>query len=167
MNKERWIGLGVILVLIGGLLVVKAKQTPKKLDEKGLTGEGVEIEEKASELAKRMGVVFPDDVEKTDLKDVTGGTGTGLATRKWAGGTFTHSVLAGLTDPEKGSWYESWLVGEEPSDFIYTGKLRMAKGGWVLDYTSKTDLTDHRKVMVTLEKVDDRKPETKILEGSF
>ncbi len=167
MNRERWIGLAVVLVIVGGFLFLKNRQPGKKLDDKAVTGEGVEIEERASEFAKQMGITIPSDVQKTELKDVAGGTGTGLSTRKFTGGTFAHSVLAGLADPEEGTWYEAWLVRNEPFDLVYTGKLRMAKGGWVLDYTGSQDLTDHGKVIVTRERVDDRKPETNVLEGNF
>lgn len=167
MNRERWIGLAVVLVIVGGFLLLRNRQPAGKIDDKEATGEGVEIEERASEFAKQMGISIPSDVQKAQLKDVTGGTGTGLATRKYANGTFTHSVLAGLADPEPGYWYEGWLVRNEPLDVVYTGKLRMAKGGWVLDYTGTQDLSDHSKVVVTREKVDDRKPETHVLEGNF
>src|SRR3989344_1480466 len=167
MNRERWIGLAVVLVVVGGFLLLRNRQQNKPLDDKAVTGEGVEIEERASEFAKQMGVTIPVDVQKAELKDATGGIGTGFGTRKYAGGTFTHSVLAGLPDLEKGAWYEAWLVRNEPFDAVYIGKLRMAKGGWVRDYTGSLDLTPIPKVMVTREQVDDRKPEVTVLEGSF
>ena len=167
MNRERWIGLAVVLLMVGGFLVLKNRQNVKPLDDKAVTGEGVEIEERASEFAKQMGITLPLDVQKAELKDVSGGTGSGLATRKFAGGEFSHSVLAALPDPEDGTWYEGWLVRSEPMNIVFTGRLRMAKGGWVLDYTGTQDLTDHGKVVVTRERVDDRKPETYLLEGNF
>lgn len=167
MNRERWIGLAVVLLVVGGFLVLKNRQPAPKLDDKAVTGEGVEIEEKASQFAKQMGITVPADMQKAELKDVTGGTGTGLATRKFASGVFTHSVLAGIADPEPGTWYEAWLQRLDPADMVYTGKLRMAKGGWVLDYTGTQNLSDHNTVIVTRERVDDRKPEVHVLEGNF
>ena len=99
MNRERWIGLAVVLLMVGGFLVLKNRQNVKPLDDKAVTGEGVEIEERASEFAKQMGITLPLDVQKAELKDVSGGTGSGLATRKFAGGEFSHSVFAAFPDP--------------------------------------------------------------------
>ncbi len=166
MNKERLIGLAVILVIVGGWLLLRG-QKPEKLTEKELNGEGVQIEERASEFAKRMGLTLPTDVQKADLKDVTGGTATGLATRKYVGGVFTHTVLAAITDPKVGEWYKAWLINPDSSDMVATGNLRMAKGGWVMDFTSSKDLSDYKKVVVSVEQANTQKPTTIILEGNF
>ncbi len=166
MKREHWAGLLVALVLVGGFLWWRSK----RLEESQVLpaeGEGVQIEDKASELAKRFGMVIPDNVEKIELKDVRGGTGTGIATRSFVEGRFEHTVLAALPDPASGSWYETWLVRDDPSDLIYVGRLRIAKGGFLVDFTSNVDLRDHTKVVVTLERVDDRQPEVHVLEGEF
>lgn len=165
MNKERLIGLAVILLIVGGVLLVRNRGR-QKLEEVVPAGQA-EIEGEVSELAKQMGVVLPEDTDKIELKDVTGREGRGVATRKFSEGVFTHSVLAALPDPEVGTWYEGWLVRPDPFAVVYTGKLKMAKGGWVVDFVSNQNLLDHKQVVVTLEKVDDRKPESHILEGSF
>ncbi len=164
MNKERWIGLAVILLIVGFFLV-KGRNAQRLSDEAAM-GEGIKIEERASEFAKTMGIVLPADVEKVTLEDVGGGSGSGLATRKYSEDKFTHSVLAALEDPVSGSFYEGWLVSDS-GDVVYTGKLRVAKGGWVLDFVSGVDLSDHDQVVVTRELVDDQKPEAHVLEGSF
>src|SRR3989344_4508717 len=84
---------------------------------------------------------------------------------------FTHEVLADLPEPESGSSYLGWLVrgdeGDENYSLISTGQMRIAKGGCVLDFKSNTDYSDHNKVIVTLDKTVDTKPEEYILEGSF
>jgi len=72
-----------------------------------------------------------------------------------------------LPEPKAGEWYEGWLVRDEPFSSVYTGKLRIAKGGLVLEFSDKMDWRDHVKVVVTLEKQDDRKLETHVLEGEF
>jgi hypothetical protein len=160
------VGLALVLLVIGGFFYLRARARRETL-EVPAGGEGVEIEEKASELAEQLGVQLPDDVEKVELVDVSGGAASGIATRKFIEGEFSHSVLAALPDPEPGSWYEGWLVRQEPFEVLFTGILRMAKGGYVLDYSLEEDLTDHGEVIVTLEGVDDQKPEQHILEGSF
>lgn len=166
MNKERWIAVALILLIIGGVVYLRGRNKAK-ISEQQEVGEGVEIEDKASEFAKMLGVTLPDDVEKISLNDVTGGASTGIATRKAEANKFVHSVLAALPDPEKGYWYEGWLVREDPFAVMYTGRLTMAKGGWVLDYTSGQNLSDYPKVVVTKEKVNDQRPEAHVLEGSF
>ena len=130
-------------------------------------GEGVNIEDRASELAKRFGVVLPDNLERTELKDVTGGTGRGVATRSYVDGKFEGTILAELPEHQLGEWYEGWWIRGEPFSSIHAGRLRAAKGGFLLEFTQGVDLRDHPKVVVTLERRDDRKPEIHVLEGEF
>jgi len=112
---------------------------------------------------------IPDNVEKVELKDVTGGNTTGIATRNFENGQFTHAVLADLPDPAKGEFYEGWLTKGQDKDLKYvsTGRLRIAKGGWLLDFISAVDYSDYNTVVVTLEKIADDTPELHLLEGFF
>lgn len=167
MKREQWIGLVVVLVLVGGLLWWRAAKRAERPEVFPAEGEGVEIEDRASQLAKRLGVVLPETGERTSLKDVTGGLGEGIATQSFEKNQFEQTILAMLPEPPVGSWYEGWLVRDEPFSSIYTGKLRLAKGGYLLEFSSSQDLRDHRKVVVTVEKKDDKKPETHALEGEF
>jgi hypothetical protein len=95
----------------------------------------------------------------------------GIATRKQENGTFIHVVLADLPDPEEGSFYEGWLVrgevGDTDFDFISTGKMILAKGGYLLEFESTTDYSDYPGVVITLEEAEDENPETHVLEGIF
>ena len=166
MRKEHWVGLLVVVVLIGGLWWWRAKRVDQA-EVLPAEGQGVEIEDRASELAKRFGVILPDNLERAELKDVAGNVGRGIATRSYADGRFEHTVLAELPEPKASEWYEGWLVRDEPFSSIYTGKLRIAKGGFLLEFTGDMDWRDHAKVVVTSEKKDDRKPETHVLEGEF
>lgn len=113
---------------------------------------------------------IPDDVEKIDLKDVTGSGFSGIATRKYENGKFEFVVLADIEDPLEGS-YQAWLTrgkeGEVGFSYVKLGNLRMAKGGYLLEFESSTDYTSYSQVLVTLEKKDDTKMEERILEGSF
>ena len=166
MKREHWVGLAVVVLLVGGLWWWRAKRVEQN-SVMPPEGEGVIIEDKASELAKRFGVVLPDNLDRTELKDVTGGVGGGIATRFYTGGKFEHTILAELPEPGVREWYEGWLIRNEPFSVIYTGKLRVTKGGFLLEFTETTDLRDHAKVVVTLETKDDQKPETHVLEGEF
>lgn len=169
MQRQRAIAVIVIVLIIVGLALFfrGGKEEEVEVTE----GEGVRIEDVVSELSTQLGVTVPEDVERTSMRDVSGGTATGLATRIFEEGRFTHTILAALPDLEAGSFYAGWLVrgreGEEGYSLMSTGKLRISKGGYLLEFTSNQDLTDHSRVTVTLERVDDGQPETQILEGEF
>lgn len=160
-RRDIVIGLGILLVVAGIVYFVRRPSTtPIEIPEQT-------VEEK---IEDRFKMQIPDDVDKTELSDVTGGSASGIATRDFTEGKFTHAVLADLPEPE-GGFYEGWLVrGEEGDvnfDFFSTGKLRIAKGGYVLEYTSAKDYSDYNKVVITFETVFDKTPEDHILEGSF
>jgi hypothetical protein len=169
MQRQRlFAALIVVLVIVGLVLFIrKGKEEEGEVGE----GEGVRIEDVVSELSTQLGVTVPEDVERISLSDVSGGAATGLATRKVEDGRFIHTVLAALPDLSAGTFYEGWLVrgaeGDEDYSILSTGKLRISKGGYLLEFSSSQDLSDHPKVVVTLESVDDGKPETHILEGKF
>lgn len=160
-------GIIVIAVVVTSGLIYKNLKSPKTLP----TTPPSVIKE---EMVEEFNFDIPDDVETADLIDVTGGTGKGIATRKYENGTFTHAVLADLTDLnlETGSdFYEGWLVrgnvGDSNFSFISTGKMRIAKGGYLLEFSSSTDYSDYTGVVITLETIFDKTPEAHVLEGSF
>lgn len=162
-TRDVIIGFVVLVILVGGALWVrKAKRNAET---------PVPTPNITERISKSFNLEIPDDVDKAELTDVSGGDGSGVATRKYEAGTFSHTVLADLADPEAGTFYEAWLVRGNPGDanFAYfsTGKLRIAKGGYLLDFSSSKDYSDYTKVVVTLEKVFDKTPEQHILEGSF
>ena len=163
-TRDIVIGLGILVLLVG---VIYLRQRSKS-EEQMVVPETLSSEQVFEE---KFNIQIPDDVDKADLKEVGGSGGSGIATRKFDGGKFTHSILVDLSDPEEGYFYEGWLVkGEEGSDgysIISTGKLRLAKGGWMLDFTSSTDLSDYSKVIVSLEKTFDKTIEKRVLEGNF
>ncbi len=165
IRRDIIVAIIIILVLAGLIFLRKKPQPPK---EETRVPETLSLEK---EIEERFRLEIPEDVEKAELKDVSGGTSSGIATRKYESGKFTHTILADLPDPEKGSFYEGWLVrGEEGSadySLVSTGRIRLAKGGYLLEFESATDYSDHKKVIVTLERVADKNPEKHILEGNF
>ncbi len=164
--RDILIGVLILLVVLGGIyLIRRQKATPAPLPTP------TPISNFEQNLKDQFNITVPDNVQKATLKDVTGGQGEGLATRNFENSKFTFTVLANLEDPAPGTSYEVWLERGNPSDANYdialAGIARIAKGGYLLDYESTKDLSDHNKVIVTLEKVLDIKPEQHILEGSF
>ena len=164
--KSRDIVIGiVVLLVIGGLLYLRQRN---KAGDEMKVPETLSVEES---LEDKFKIQIPEDVDKAELKDVSGGSSSAIATRKYENNKFSHSVLADLPDPEQGSFYEGWLVrGEEGEDnfsVISTVKMSLAKGGYLLEFESNNDYSDYNKVVITLEKVADKLPEKHILEGSF
>ena len=162
-TRDIVIGLIILAVLALAIVWIKRAKTAKTTPIPTPS-----VEEK---IEKSFNFAIPEDVERANLTDVTGGTGSGLATRKYENGRFTHAVLADLPDPAPGTFYEGWLVRGKPGDsnfaFLSTGRMRVAKGGYTLEFESSRDYPDYKGIVVTLEKVDDKKPEKHILEGSF
>jgi hypothetical protein len=166
MNRRDIVIGFVILALLAGFIYLRSQraETPDELT----VPQTLSVEDKFEEA---FGVELPEDVERAELSDVTGGESSGIATRKFDNGRFTHTVLADLPDPTSGAFYEGWLVrgaeGDDNFGFISTGRMRIAKGGYLLEFESATDYSEYSGVVITIEKVADTTPEEHILEGSF
>lgn len=163
MSRNIVIGLIVLLIIAGIVYWYRKAGTPELPPAPQPTFEET--------FEDRFNIQVPEDVDKAELRDVSGGDASGLATRKFESGKFTHAVLADLSDPAAGYFYEGWLVrgrqGDENFAYISTGRLTLAKGGYMLEFESSRDYSEYSEVVVTLEAVDDKKPEKHILEGSF
>jgi len=166
--KTRDIVIGlVIVVLLGGIFYWRRVKTQVPKEELKVP-QTLSIQD---QIEEKFNLKLPEDVEKAELKDVSGGSSSGIATRKFENQTFSHTVLADLPDPEQGKFYEGWLTkgeeGKEGFSIVSTGRMRQAKGGWLLELQTKTNYTDYKNVVVTLEEKVDKIPEKHILEGSF
>ncbi len=164
MKRETIIGAAVvILILVGAYYFFTRYQgsevVPSPVEK---TPVSEELEEG---FETGMGIEVPEGVEKTTLADVTGGAGTGMATRRFEDNLFEHTVMAALPEPGTGKFYEGWLVSD--GQFFSTGKLEEMKGGWYLEFSADKDYSDYNRVVVTLEEKDDSQPEKHLLEGSF
>lgn len=156
----------LILLLLGGLIYWR---------QRGNGTEELKVPEVQSSvedsLEDKFKLEVPDDAEKTELKDVSGGNASGLFSTKYENNKLTGSVLADLPTPAAGEYYEVWVEkGDRGSDgytAISIGRLVSAKGGYMLNLNSTSDYTANDKVLITLEKTSDKTPEKTILEGSF
>ena len=151
-RKEIFVGLFVILVVLGIIFGVKKAKDSK------VKPLNIPTPVATQNLETRFKLTIPSDVEKINLQVAFGFEGQGMATRKFANGVFSHIIIADLPEPALGS-YQAWLVKDDNTK-ISTGTLRLAKGGYVLEFTSNTDYSDYKKVEVRLnDKV--------VLTGSF
>ncbi len=163
--KTRDIIIGVVVLALLAAFVYYRQNNKKETP----TVPPVVSNEKT--LEDKFKIQIPDDVDKADLKATEGGNGSGIATRDFKNSKFTSSVLADLPAPATGEFYQAWLVkgdtGSKDYAVVSLGKLQTAKGGYLLDYSSKADYPDYKKVIVTSEKKLDNTPEKTVLEGSF
>jgi hypothetical protein len=153
----------IILILIAIFVIRRSQEAANLL--KVNTHLPTPVSQFQQSLQDNFGITVPPTAIKSDLKDVSGGSQMGLATVDKQNSQNTYTVIANLEDPTSGYFYEAWLVNG--TDTIPLGKLNVAKGGWLINYSSSKDVSDHKTVWITLEKVDDNTPEKHILEGSF
>lgn len=165
MNR-RDIVIGFIVLIILGIGVLSLRgsqnQVPKLPSSTPISNE--------QKIESNFKVNIPDDMEKVELKDVSGSNNIAIATRKFENGKFTLTILADLNDPFSGSFFQAWIAkdaDQERSKYLSLGKLIIAKGGWILEYQSKTNYMDYKNVLITQETKTDSVFEKKILEGSF
>lgn len=133
----------VVVVVVAGVLVIKNRKATSVLAPSASPSIQQQIE------SKFKGLVIPTDAEKIELKDVSGGSGMGIATR--------NEILADLPTLPNGQFYQGWL--EKDGKTIPLGILELAKGGWILNYNSSV-YPGYNKIVVTVG-------EKHILEGSF
>lgn len=157
-RKDIVIGLAILAVIAGLVFFAKRSKNPGL----AVPSETPTIEQKVQDKFK---YTVPAGVDKIELKDVSGGNSFAVATRKFENQTFDVTVLADLPDPEAGSFYEAWIQKDNIN--VPLGKLSVAKGGYLVNFTSSKDYSDYNKFIVTIEKKDDLTPETYVLEGSF
>lgn len=134
----------IVVIAVAGILLINKKLKVNKLLAPSVTPT---VQQKIE--SKFLGLTIPDDAERTELKDVSGGEGIGLATRT--------EILADLPEPPKGQFYQARL--EKDGKTVLIGNLKIAKGGWMINYNSSA-YPGYNKVIVTLG-------DTHILEGSF
>ena|SRR3990167_7754426 len=161
-----WMGVLGLVVVVG--LVWGGLRYVKRTERGG--GKGPAVSPSTVETAEKRleGITnfeVPDVGEKAELKDVSGGSGVGVARRVEEGGGIRVEILASLPDPDGGEFYEGWLSSEKETRSL--GELVSAKGGFLVTKVFGERLADFKKVGVTLEKKKDATMEKKVLEGIF
>lgn len=151
MNKrDIVIGLGVLAVVAG---VVYFWQRPDEQVELPVP-DTLSVEDI---LQDRFDIQIPEDAERAELTDRTDGDASAIAIRSFEQGMFEFTILADLPDPETGS-YTVRVTRDD--DVLGLGTLSLAKGGYMLNYQSQSDLTQYNLVQVLLGS-------EVVLEGSF
>jgi len=107
------------------------------------------------------------DTKTSELKDVSGGRAGGTAFRLYNTRFYLKLDLVSLILPEKGFYYEGWLVNPAGNYFSIGAVVPQAEGG-VLYYQSDEDKSGYTKIVVSLEPENNvPAPAEHILEGEF
>ncbi len=110
---------------------------------------------------------IPEDIDKTELKKNSNEEGMAIATREVVAGKFVLTVLANVPD---GDYYAA-LVRGNPSDdnfgLIPAGQLRLAKGGYLIEFQSSEDLSDYKRIVVSKTPITTSIPQELVFDGSF
>lgn len=158
--KSRDIVIGiVILAVLGGVIYYRQKN--QAIDETRVP-QTLSIER---EMEDKFKLEIPDDVDKVELVDVANGNSSGIATKNFTNGKFEASVLADLPEIKSNEFYQAWMV--KGDQMVSLGKMKSAKGGWMIDFESSTDYSDYNQFMITKESKFDNTSETKVLEGNL
>lgn len=166
MNR-RDIAIGVVIVLVLWVIIAWLRKSDDKLNQTPVPTPSVSESEKKLESTFKIDI--PDDIDKAELKKTGDQDGSGIATREVKDQKLLVTVLADLPDPKKGYSYQVTLekdeVKDEKQDKLLLGSLRVAKGGWLLETSTKEEYQEYPKVKVSL--VDPSKKSQIMLEGSF
>jgi hypothetical protein len=164
--RDVIIGFVFLVVLIAGVFWIRNTKSKKTASPYPSVTPNL-----SDQISKTFNFQIPEGADKADLRDVSGGNGSGMATAKFEAGVFSSTVLADLPAPDGGKFYQAWLIGGKAGDNDYSiislGVLRAAKGGYLVDFQSKTDYSGYKNVVVSLESQKAFAPSAHVLEGSF
>jgi hypothetical protein len=149
-RRDVAIGFIIIILIVVGAFYYKKNKSPK------LPISSTPSVEYQKDFEDKFKFDIPDNSNSIELKDVSGGDARGIATEK--------EILVDVNDPDVGYFYEGWL--EKDNNLVSVGMLRVAKGGWLLEY-DRSKYEGYKKLIISLEKLNDQKLEKKVLEGTF
>lgn len=169
------IGGAVVVVLIIGFLAVnssKKTENSKATTTQAEKDKMMKKDEEAAMMQEKMGIMEmamnDKDSKKALLTDVRGGSFSGKAFVLRKDNKLSYTASGNLPDPQEGTFYEGWFVKKGTADYISTGKLDKQKdGSYEVSFSSDNLYPDYNFIVITLEKTDDKKPETHILEGTL
>ena len=143
--KDVLITFIVIVIIVAGVLVIRNRS---KVTPKATPSATPSIQQQIE--GKFNGLAIPQGEASIDLKDVSGGSGMGIATRS--------EIIADLPTLTAGQFYQGWLANSSGKT-ILLGRLSQSKGGWILNFNS-SNYPGYNKVIVAVGAKH-------ILEGSF
>lgn len=168
-ERQQWLSIAAVVLVIAGLGFFLYRQSRNSQTEETVDiteQQQQEQEQRGQEVADRLNVEVPEGAERETFRATGETQGAGLVSRIERDGQLAYSVAVDLPDPETGAFYEAYAVGEG-DEREYLGRLRQAKGGWLLDSSVGADTSEFNRIIITRESQDDRTPEEVILETQF
>lgn len=136
-RRDIVVGLVLLAALAGAIFYFRSPIEEEELP----VPETLSVED---ELEQRFNMELPEGVERAELTDQTGGNSSAIATRSYESGVYEMTLLADVPD---GS-YTARLTDENSEQTRNLGSLRVAKGGYLLEYEASEDLTGLNTVEV-------------------
>ncbi len=175
MTRTRLIVLLISTFLIVGCNNKKAATPTPTPSPTEVTQE--EINNVKTELQKLTGQATPTGnatpttpAKETILKPQSGYEATGYASHSFADNKYTLTVLADLPQASSGQTYQAWLLQAplgSDSQPVKIGQLKIAKSGYMLDYSSTTDMTQYKYFVISQETDNDNQIQTPVLTGQI
>ncbi len=165
---------GLIVIAIAGLFVCGIwwfRFRPKPTTDIVLPDTIANVMSPTSVSAADLAATTTGTARDAALRDVSGGSSTGTATRATADGQFSvalKAILPGI-DRERET-YEAWLVRQVPYDFFSLGEIvTNDDGDWVLEWKGAAGKFDgYTRVVVTREAKDGNPdPAGHVMRGEF
>lgn len=173
--KKIIFGVVAVLLIIGGIWVIKRNQRPAEKINPEITLESSKMITDQTKLKPEMTEADKQAIdnafkekgaEMTMLKDVSGGQSVGTAWRQFDKKFYFKIEVNRLPALEKGFYYEGWLVSDQ--GFFSLGRMAVDAGVGKLYYLNDQDKRTFKGVVVTLESEDGNPlPDKHVLEGNF
>lgn len=151
-TRDIIIGLVVLVVLISAALLIRRAIVSKN---QNLPIPTPNISENVEN--KFPGLTIPANADKASLTNVGANQGEGEAFRTYENGVFNLTLMSDLPTPVSGN-YQGYI--SNGTNQILLGTLATGKGGYLVNFSSRQDLTGYNTIFVTLGS-------DKILSGSF
>ena len=148
-RRDIVVGLVLLAALAGAIFYFRSPNEEEELP----VPETLSTED---ELEQRFNIELPEELERAELEDQTGGNSSAIAARSYEDGVYELTLLADVPD---GS-YTARLTDEDEQEVRNLGSLRVAKGGYLFEYETSEDLTG-------LDTVEVLSGGEVVLQGSF
>jgi len=165
---------GLIVVAIAGLFALGIwwfRFRPKPSTEAVAADTIKNVMSPTSVSAADLAATTAGTAREAALRDVSGGSASGTATRATADGQFSVDLKASLPDIDRDKdAYEAWLVRQVPYDFLSIGEIVTNDDGeWLLEWKGASGKFDgYTRVVVTREAKDGNPdPSGHVLRGEF
>jgi hypothetical protein len=153
----------LIILFVVPVLVLSGCRRGQEEEENNLVSEDVQLEERVNRFLDESGVSLPENGERANMSDETGGDATGVVNRQTEGNQTMFTVLAALPEPTGN--YHAWVdTGEE--SYLYLGRLTPAKGGYLLEKTIEGEFSGNEVVVSDEVRVGET-PTNIVLRGQF